>query len=359
MDFEQRANIKFCVALGKTFIETFQMLKTVWGDDVKRSTVHLWFKRFKEGRRSIEDDPKSGRPVTARDPDHIFRVRELVRADRRLSVRDLATMTGISIGTVHSILTEDLKMSRICAKFVPKILDDDQKERRKTCAQEMLEQVDNDPDFLEMVVTGDESWIYSYDPQTKMQSSQWKTRLVSPRPKKGRMEKSRTKSMLILFFDIKGVLLMEFLPQGATVNAAFYEGVLKRLREAIRQKRPEKWKNGWLLHHDNAPSHTSFKILNFLARHNITCVNHPPYSPDMAPCDFWVFPKLKANLKGERFQTIEEIQAVTKAQLRQFKPEEFRKCFETFWVKRWKNCVESDGAYFECDKVTKKFPRSL
>ncbi len=80
MDFEQRTNIKFCFSLRKMFVETFQMMKTVWSDDVKCSTVHLWYKRFKVDRRSIQDDPKSGRPVTARDLDHIFRVRELVKA---------------------------------------------------------------------------------------------------------------------------------------------------------------------------------------------------------------------------------------------------------------------------------------
>ncbi len=76
----------------------------------------------------------------------------------------------------------------------------------------------------------------------------------------------------------------------------------------------------------------------------------------MVPCNFWVFTKLKANLKGERFESSEKIQANTLRQLRAFTPEDFRTCFETFWVKRWRNCVESDGAYFECDKISKKIP---
>ncbi len=138
-------------------METFQVMKTVWDDDVKCSTVHLWYKRFKEGLRSIQDDPKSRQPVITRDPDNIFYVCELVGADRRLSVRDLASMMGLSIGTVQAILSEDLKMSRICAKFVAKILSDEMKERRKTVAQEMLEEVENDPNFLSKLVMGDES----------------------------------------------------------------------------------------------------------------------------------------------------------------------------------------------------------
>ncbi len=138
-------------------------------------------------------------------------------------------MTGISIGTVHAILTEDLKRSWICAKFVPKILIDKMKERWKTAAQEMLDEVENDPDFSSKLVMEDELWIYSYDPQMKMQSSRWKTWHVSPRSKKCHMEISRMKSMLTFFFDIEEVVWSEFLPQGATVNSEYYEGVLTRL----------------------------------------------------------------------------------------------------------------------------------
>ncbi len=107
-----------------------------------------------------------------------------------------------------------------------------------------------------------------------------------------------------------------------------------KIARSHSEKKTSKWKNGWLHHHDNAPCHTSFRILNFLAKHKITCVNYPPYSPDTAPCDFWVFPKLRANLKGERDESIEEIQATTLRQLCAFTPEDFWTCFETFWMKR-------------------------
>jgi hypothetical protein len=94
---------------------------------------------------------------------------------------------------------------------------------------ELKEQVRNDPDFLSKVVTGNESWIYGYDPETKQQSSQWKCP-SSPRPKKPRQVKSNVKSMLICFFDIDGIIHKEFVPPGQTVNAKFYCDVLRRLR---------------------------------------------------------------------------------------------------------------------------------
>jgi len=125
--------------------------------------------------------------------------------------------------------------------------------------------------------------------------------------------RSNIKSMLICFFDQKGIVRKEFVPPGQTVNAAFYVKVLKCLRENVRRKRPDQWRNNtWLLHHDNAPAHAAL-VTRFLTDNNMTVVPRPPYSPDLAPSDFFLFPKLKMRLKGQRFQTLEEIQAESQA----------------------------------------------
>ena len=93
--------------------------------------------------------------------------------------------------------------------------------------------------------------------------------------------------MLICFFDQEGIVHREFVPPGMTVNADFYCDVLRRLRENVRHKRPQKCRNqNLIIHHDNAPAHMSFKGLPFLAKTNMTVIPHPPYSPDLAPCDF-------------------------------------------------------------------------
>jgi len=77
----------------------------------------------------------------------------------------------------------------------------------------------------------------------------------------------------------------------------------------VRRKRPEAWTNNtWMLHHDNAPAHTSLLIREFLTKHETTVVSQPPYSPDLAPADFFLFLKLKSSLKGHQFQTVEEIE---------------------------------------------------
>ena len=100
-------------------------------------------------------------------------------------------------------------MCKVCAKMVPKLLSEDQKQQRVTVCQDIIERLEDDPDLLGRVITGDESWIFEYDPETKRQSRQWKSP-ASPRPKKARMSKSKVKVMLIAFFDIKGIVHFEF-----------------------------------------------------------------------------------------------------------------------------------------------------
>jgi hypothetical protein len=88
-----------------------------------------------------------------------------------------------------------------------------------------------------------------------------------------------------------------------------YLEVLKRLRDKVQRKRPKRWRNeDWLLHHDNVPVHTASSVQKFLAPENMLVVPHPPYSPDLAPCDFFLFPRMKSQLKWCNFQDVTEIQ---------------------------------------------------
>jgi transposase len=115
--------------------------------------------------------------------------------------------------------------------------------------------------------------------------------------------------------------------------------------------RPELWENQtWMLHHDNAPAHASLLIRSYLAKHQTPVVPHPPYSPDLAPADFFLFPKLKTTLKGRRFQTIEEIQENATIELRAITSSAFQEAFQK-WKKRWERCIASRGDYFEGDSA--------
>jgi len=114
--------------------------------------------------------------------------------------------------------------------------------------------------------------------------------------------------MFIVFFDIQGIVHHEFAPEGQTMNAKFYCNILRRLRE-IWRKQTELWSAGiWLLHDENARSHRALVMHEFLAHNSIITLSHLPYSQDLAPCDFFLSPKMKLQLKGHRFDRVEEIQ---------------------------------------------------
>jgi len=135
--------------------------------------------------------------------------------------------------------------------------------------------------------------------------------------------------LIVFFFDWKGIVHHEFVPRGEAVNKEFYLKVMKRLREAVRRKRPEAWTNKtWILHHDNAPAHASLLIREFLTKKETIVVPQPPYSPDLAPADFFLFPKLKSTLKGCRFQTIEEIKENSLQDLRAIPQNTFQDAFQ-------------------------------
>ncbi|XP_054720515.1 protein GVQW3-like [Uloborus diversus] len=236
---EQRYCIKFCQKLGDSQCETIRKIQQVFGEDAMGVTqIKEWFNRFKNGRTSEESDERSGRPQTARSAAVVERVRNLVMTDRRLTVREIAQEVGVSKDSAYAILRDDLNMHRVAAKFEPKLLSPEQKDLRLEVAQDLLNTANADPGFLNTVITGDESWVYGYDPETKRQSSQWK-HLESPRPKKARQVRSKIKVLLTVFFDVRGIVHHEYAPQGQTVTKEYYQDVLRRLRDAVRRKRPD------------------------------------------------------------------------------------------------------------------------
>lgn len=345
---QQRSSIKFCVRNEISAVKTLEMLQKAFGEGaLSRTRVYEWYKLFKDGRESVEDEPRSGRPSTSTDELHVNKVKELVLQNRRLTVRDLCELVGISEGSVKTILSDHLGLRKVKSRLVPKMLNFMEKQRRIDVSETMLSDYQ---DKLNCIITGDESWIYAYDPETVDQSSEYRAK-GEPRPKIPRQSKSKIKVMVTVFFDIRGVVHYEFLPTGQTVNKEYYLGVMRRLRNAVRQKRPDLWKdNSWFLHHDNAPSHTALVIRDFFVKNSTNIVPQAPYSPDMAPCDFWLFSKLKRPLRGHRFESIEEIQAATKKELKAIPKEDYAACFEN-WKKRWHMCIASGRDYFEGDEM--------
>ena len=155
--------------------------------------------------------------------------------------------------------------------------------------------------------------------------------------------------MMIPFFDSKCIIYINWVPLGQMVNKEYYVEVLREFRKRFCRKRPELFKSGqWHLHQDNAPTHKSTMVTSYRTETGIKTVPHPPYSPDLAPCDFWMFPRLKEKLRGRRFEDVEEMkEAVTEA-LDTFTLEDYQRAFKK-WLERYNKCIELGGSYFEGD----------
>ncbi|UYV72635.1 hypothetical protein LAZ67_10000121 [Cordylochernes scorpioides] len=281
---DKRTCIKFCVKNEIKCADAFRMLTVAYGEaTLDRSNVYRWYKMFSEGREDVNDEERARRPSTSTTDEKINEVEKMIFANRRITVKEVAEDLNISIGSCHSIFINDLGMRRVAAKFVPKLLNCDQKQHRMNIANEMLDSVRDDPNLLQRVITGGEAWVYGYDVENKAQSSQWKLP-HEPRPKKARQVRSNVKVLLIVFLDCRGVVHHEFLPQGRTANKEYYLQVMRNLREAIRQKRPDLWKNkNWLLHHNNAPAHTSLLVRDFLAKNNTLMMPRSHRIPQIWP----------------------------------------------------------------------------
>ena len=213
----------------------------------------------------------------------------------------LADEVNIGKDTLRRIVVEDLR----------KRLNPEEKDRRIAACQDLIATTDSDPDFFKKIVTGDETCCFAYDPTTQRQSAAWVGE-TSPRPKKLRFQKSRVKTMFVIFFDWQGVIHKEFVREGETINAVYYKGGMERLLNRIRRVRPSMCESGdWFLLH-NTPSHNATIVKQFLAQRKVSVLDHPSYSPDLEPADYFLFQKVKSHLKGHLFDSISDIQkAVT------------------------------------------------
>jgi histone-lysine N-methyltransferase SETMAR len=137
------------------------------------------------------------------------------------------------------------------------------------------------------------------------------------------------------------------------VSGVYYADTLKtHLGNAVRKKRPEFLMKRWFLLQDNAQPHIAHVAMEALADIVGTPVEHPPYSPDLAPCDFWTFPTLKHELRGQKFSTDTGVKQATSATVRKMSGNGLLHVFEK-WVGICKKCIACEGHYFEKETVPK------
>jgi len=252
----------------------------------------------------------------------------------------------ISQSLLHEIVSDKLKFLKLCASWVPKVLTEEHRLKRQASALDFLTRYSEEGNnFLSRVVTGDETWVSYTTPESKQQSMEWR-HTSSATKTKFKQTTSTRKNMCTVFWDRKGVLLVDFLPQGSTFNAGVYCETLKKLHRAIQNKRCGMLSQGVVMIHDNARPHTAAAMQNLITTFGWEQFDHPPYSPDLAPSDFHLLLHLKSFLAGLQFHDDNEVrEAVTTcfaSQAASFYDERIQKL-----VQRYDKCLNNGGNYVE------------
>ena len=152
--------LNYVLNLKKNATETYGMLQTAfWASCMNRVSVFEWHKRFKESKGSVRDDERCGRSKKVNTPELMGQIKNFMDKDCRMSIETIIAQFDVRVETVHIIIREELKMRKICAKFIPRVLREDQKERRCYDSRKMVKLIDSDSAVLDVLVTCDESWI--------------------------------------------------------------------------------------------------------------------------------------------------------------------------------------------------------
>ncbi|GFT71331.1 uncharacterized protein NPIL_292841 [Nephila pilipes] len=203
--------------------ECFDELNSLYSDKAPSySTVKNWYNEFNRGRCSIQDESRAGRPKSVVVPEKINAVRELIKQDRHVTYREIEASLDISMTSINKILHEHLSVKKICSRWIPHNLTNAQKKARVDWCKEMLEKyIQGTSKAVYNIYTGDESWIYAYEPETKQQSTVWVFQ-DEAKPTKVVRGRSTSKQMIACFFGINGHVATVALEQRRTVNSEWY-----------------------------------------------------------------------------------------------------------------------------------------
>ena len=265
-------------------------------------------------------------------------MKKLIEEDARYTVQEIEELSGIHSSSVLKILRERLGLRKICARWVPHLLTDEQKQGWVRLASQVIEKYDKcDPRRLEEIVKGDETWICRFQPDSKAENKVWVSS-EGNRPVIARFCKTSNRMLYAIFFDSKGPVLQIPVPKGSSVDGKFYREIfLTQLVHFYQKGRPCTSVRSIKLLHDNALAHKSAMVQEYLKESGVDVLDHPPYSPDLSPCDFWLFPRLNKMLAGHLFESRCGIGSAVYQCLQHIPKEDYQAVFSK-WVNRVK-CV--------------------
>lgn len=286
-------------------------LLNVWGRNTPSyDSVCRWIRDFQsKERESFSDMPRSGRPSTVGNDDSVALVKQLVDEDPHISVREISIQTGISIGSVHSILRHKLLYRCVYSVWVPYHLTDETKKKRISCANTIASVLDSmGDDAISLFATEDETTILFEEPPTKRGSRVWLA--ADERRPQVTMRNTMTtrKVMLAIAFTANKRFSIHAYSHAERLDSTAYVNFLIETGNKWRTLRSNPIRlNQLTWQHDNARCHTSNETTAFFHRRKIELVKQSPYSPDLNLCDRFINQKLKEHIRQLDLNSAEEV----------------------------------------------------
>lgn len=319
--------------LGSNAAEAARQINEAWGDGtVGVSTVRERFREFKAGNEDLGDQPREGRPQEV-DRQAVL---EAIEENPSLTTRMLAGDFDCSHMTICRILHELEKTCRK-TKWVPHELNEAQKAKRVGVSGRLFNRYSHEPLFLHDIITMDEKWVAFDNPH---KHNEWLSpnQQASSTPVK---DFRKDKRMLVVFWNRGGIVHYELLAKGQTMTADLYCRILRRVHRRLG------YRQRVVLQHDNARPHTANVTKKLLEEEfGWEILEHPPYSPDLAPSDYHLFRSMEHALRNKKFQSIVEMENFLINFFNSKDPEFYARGIDLL-PEKWQEVIEVDGEYFD------------
>lgn len=334
-----REALLFCFHLKKKAAEAHRLVCEAYGDYAPSiSTCEYWFRRFKNGDFDTDDKERPGQPKKFEDEE----LEALLNEDSCQTLQELSESLGVDLSTVGKRI-KAMGMIHKQGHWVPYELKPRDVERRFFTCEQLLQRQKR-KGFLHRIVTGDEKWIRYDNPKRK--KSYGYPGHASTSTAKPNIHGS--KLMLCIWWDQMGVVYYELLKPNETITGDLYRTQLMRLSRALKEKRPlfGERHDKVILQHDNARPHVAKPVKTYLETLKWEVLSHPPYSPDIAPSDYYLFRSMTHDLTDQRFTSYEDCKKWVDSWIAS-KDEAFFRAGIRKLPERWEKVVASDGQYFE------------
>ena len=364
---EQRIVVRY-LKVQNTATEEIHRLLTVAAGPLAASykEVRNWVQDIQDG---IEDPDKcvciASLPIGNNikqgptDPALICRIENIINYDRRITTEKVSEFSLSTEFGATQILNNILGLRRVCEKWIPKAWTPDQRTFRVSVCKELLDMYNyGGVDFLSKLIVGDETLACYYKNEGSRRTSRVEanTLQVTPgsrrasRAEGGALERYRpanepTQVHCMFFYDAKGLLISELMPEGQYPTPEFYASMLKTiLLPILKRKRGHNDKQAIYLLHDNIALHNSIHFQEVQKELNIIVLPHPTNSPDMEPHEYWFFKQLKSKIGNSSFKSRADVYTTLNHHANDFIETDFANSINQL-PDRWSRIIDNDGLY--------------